>query len=448
MKKTLAVLLAGVLSVSMLAGCGSPSASNSSASAASAAASTGSATASSQGEPTKISVMCHASWRNDGNKAAFDYVEKKMNVKFEFEEEPEGDAGEQLIFAKISTGDAPDILWWQPASMANVKMGADKFEDVSGDWMKNYDANALKTPAYTINGKTISTAFGDASVFGMCYNKKVFSDNGVAIPKTWDDLLKACATFKAKSITPVYLSGKDAWTLQIMMLDGIGKDYKSDSTMIDKMDTNKLKWTGLSTTKTTLNNMKSMVDKGFVQESYLSDTYADAQNALLDGTAAMYPMASYIGPELAKITTDKDKLNNMGMFAIPGKTADAPATMGTPTGFYVPSASKNKDLAKKIVNELSSKDAAQAMYKVQSGIPFIKDVDGGAVGIMKDASTIINAGNVVVDPSNMTKYQKGALETYIQDMLVGNRDSNGVLSELDNDFTKQAKDAKDTNWSK
>lgn len=405
-------------------------------------------TADKTAEPTKINVLCHASWRTDGSKAAFDYVEKKLNVKFEFEGVPDGDAGEQLIFAKISSGEVPDILWWQGASTINVKMGANKFEDLSGikDWAADYDTKALATPVYTIDGRQIVGPFGDATLFGMCYNKKVFEDNGVAIPKTWDELVASCEVFKKAGVTPVYLSGKDAWTLQIIALDALGKEYAKNSSLIEGMDTNKIKWTDLSIMKQSLDNMKTLVDKGYVQDTYLSDTYADAQSALLDGTCAMYPMATWIQSELVKITDDKTKLENIGIFTIPGKEAGEAATMGTPMGFSVPSAGKNVDIAKKAIAELCSKEAIEAACAVQPGLPFIKGVNGNAIGLQKDASDIINGGKVAVGPADLTKYQKGPLETYIQDMLVGNTDSTGVLKSLNDDFTKQAEDAGDANW--
>lgn len=432
-KRILALTLVVGMMAGLLAGCGNSSKEQSK----------------SNDKTTEIDILCHASWRNDGNQAAFDYVEDKLNVKFKFEEVPDGDAGEQLIFAKISSGEVPDILWWQGASTVNAKMGADLFEDLSDirDWKSDYDTEALASRYYTVDNKQIVAPLGDATVFGMCYNKEVFEKNNVKIPTTWAEFEDACKVFKKAGVTPMYLSGKDAWTLQIMGLDAYGKEYAADENLVEEMDTNKKQFSQMTIMKNTLDEMDKLVKKGYVQDSFLSDTYVDAQTALLDGTCAMYPMASYIQTELAK-TADKDQLENLGIFAIPGDDGQQVATIGTPSGFCIPSAGDNVDLAKKVVAELSSKDAAEAMYAKQSGIPFIKGVDGNAVGIQKDAADIMADANVKkpVGPADLTKYQKGPLETYIQDMLVGNRSSDEVLKSLDDDFAKQANDAGDSNW--
>ncbi len=47
------------------------------------------------------------------------------------------------------------------------------------------------------------------------YNKKVFADNGVAVPTSYDEFLKVCETLKSKGILPVAMGGKDVWPCSI-----------------------------------------------------------------------------------------------------------------------------------------------------------------------------------------------------------------------------------------
>lgn len=438
LKKTISSILAIMLVAASTAGCSSASSGTESAAGQSGSASQDS-------NPTSLSVLCQSSWINAGTKAAFAVVEKSLNVKLEVEELPEGDAGNQLILAKMSTTEVPDILWWQSASTVNTLIGKDKFEDLSGDWQKNYDTTAIASRSYSADNKIIEAPFGDATVFGMCYNKAVFEKNGVKVPTTWAELLTACEKFKAAGVTPIYLSGKDSWTLQILPLDAFAKENKKSKTFVSDMETHKQTWSKLSDSKTVLNNMLEIVKKGFVQSTYLSDTYVDAQNALIDGKAAMYPQASWIAPELAKLTTDTAKLSNLGMFAIPNSDSNAIAAYAPPTGFLVPSAGKNKEFSKKVVNALCSKDAVTAMYKAQPGIPFIKGVEGNAIGIQKDAAALISNDKVYIQPA--MKYQYGALATFIQDMLIGNKKPEDVLKAMDDAYATKAKSVKDPNWN-
>jgi len=51
---------------------------------------------------------------------------------------------------------------------------------------------------------------------GLTYNKKIFADNNLQVPTTWDDFVKLCEALKAKGITPISIGGKD--TAGIIML--------------------------------------------------------------------------------------------------------------------------------------------------------------------------------------------------------------------------------------
>jgi raffinose/stachyose/melibiose transport system substrate-binding protein len=45
----------------------------------------------------------------------------------------------------------------------------------------------------------------------MGYNKRVFSKLGIAVPKTFEDLLSACDTIHKSGLTPISLGNKEAW---------------------------------------------------------------------------------------------------------------------------------------------------------------------------------------------------------------------------------------------
>lgn len=115
-KKVVSILLCAAMGMTALAGCGNSSGSGSAASEPAAAVqeesreSTEEATQAGESQESAaaentavdgggetLNVMCHSSWRTDEANAVFDYVAEKCNVKFEFEEVPEGGSGNELI---------------------------------------------------------------------------------------------------------------------------------------------------------------------------------------------------------------------------------------------------------------------------------------------------------------------------------------------------------------
>ena len=409
--------------------------------------STAAAEAAVDGGGETLNVLCHSSWRTDEANAVFDYVAEKCNVKFEFEEVPEGSSGNELIFAKMQSGEVPDILWWQGAKTSATEIGEDLFVELSGDWVNDYNASILESPNQTYNGKLICAPFGDVTVFGMCYNKKVFADNQIEIPQTWDEMMAACETLKAAGVTPMYVSGTtdNEWTLQIIPIDARLKQESIVPGSMDSLNSHEKLWTDMEYMQLTFDRMKEMKDKGYIQDTFLSDSYADAQEALLTGTAAMYSQATWIYAELTKLAESQEELENIGFFPIPATEAkDSIAYTETPTGFVVPKEGKKVDLAVQIVGELVTKEAMTEYYKMHQGIPAVNGVDVKLTSIPADVSALIEAGKTSTLPN--TIYSTPSMASDVQAMLAGDKTPKDVLAGYDTDWDTYAKEAGNPDW--
>ena len=463
----ISILLCAALGITTLAGCGGASGGTTVASEPAAAVaeeskesaapesteaaesqeSTVAAEAAVDGGGETLNVLCHSSWRTDEANAVFDYVAEKCNVKFEFEEVPEGSSGNELIFAKMQSGEVPDILWWQGAKTSATEIGEDLFVELSGDWVNDYNASILESPNQTYNGKLICAPFGDVTVFGMCYNKKVFADNQIEIPQTWDEMMAACETLKAAGVTPMYVSGTtdNEWTLQIIPIDARLKQESIVPGSMDSLNSHEKLWTDMEYMQLTFDRMKEMKDKGYIQDTFLSDSYADAQEALLTGTAAMYSQATWIYAELTKLAESQEELENIGFFPIPATEAkDSIAYTETPTGFVVPKEGKKVDLAVQIVGELVTKEAMTEYYKMHQGIPAVNGVDVKLTSIPADVSALIEAGKTSTLPN--TIYSTPSMASDVQAMLAGDKTPKDVLAGYDTDWDTYAKEAGNPDW--
>lgn len=466
-KKMISILLCAALGITTLAGCGGASGGTTVASEPAAAVaeeskesaapesteaaesqeSTAAAEAAVDGGGETLNVLCHSSWRTDEANAVFDYVAEKCNVKFEFEEVPEGSSGNELIFAKMQSGEVPDILWWQGVKTSATEIGEDLFVELSGDWVNDYNASILESPNQTYNGKLICAPFGDVTVFGMCYNKKVFADNQIEIPQTWDEMMAACETLKAAGVTPMYVSGTtdNEWTLQIIPIDARLKQESIVPGSMDSLNSHEKLWTDMEYMQLTFDRMKEMKDKGYIQDTFLSDSYADAQEALLTGTAAMYSQATWIYAELTKLAESQEELENIGFFPIPATEAkDSIAYTETPTGFVVPKEGKKVDLAVQIVGELVTKEAMTEYYKMHQGIPAVNGVDVKLTSIPADVSALIEAGKTSTLPN--TIYSTPSMASDVQAMLAGDKTPKDVLAGYDTDWDTYAKEAGNPDW--
>lgn len=246
-------------------------------------------------ELPELTLMLQTSDESNGLLAAVDYVNahaEEIGAKLILEKVPDGDQGEQVIQVRYAGGeDVPDILYFQPVSYTNSRLSvADNFVDLTAnDYSYLYSDSYLRTPGYLLDGKLYNLPIATGGGMYMFYNKDVLAASGITeVPTTWDAFLADCEAIKANGISPVYYSGVDTWTLQFFALMGWYSDYAPEDAQAfaDAMSTNQKHWSDMNGFIDSIGKIKELVDLGYVQETYLSDTYQQAQQALLDGTCA------------------------------------------------------------------------------------------------------------------------------------------------------------------
>lgn len=405
-------------------------------------------------ELPELTLMLQTSDESNGLLAAVDYVNahaEEIGAKLILEKVPDGDQGEQVIQVRYAGGeDVPDILYFQPVSYTNSRLSvADNFVDLTAnDYSYLYSDSYLRTPGYLLDGKLYNLPIATGGGMYMFYNKDVLAASGITeVPTTWDAFLADCEAIKANGISPVYYSGVDTWTLQFFALMGWYSDYAPEDAQAfaDAMSTNQKHWSDMNGFIDSIGKIKELVDLGYVQETYLSDTYQQAQQALLDGTCAFYAQGDWVVGELEKIDADKTA-SSIGAFLIP--LADhLYCGVGVNKGFYVSKNGKNPELAQKVMEALVSPEAQQAYFDAQSGIPIANGVTADLKGPYADIKNILDTADLSPQWTDFCKYSKGPLETYISEVLVGTKTSADVAAALDADFAKAAIDAGDPNWN-
>ena len=355
-------------------------------------------------ELPELTLMLQTSDESNGLLAAVDYVNahaEEIGAKLILEKVPDGDQGEQVIQVRYAGGeDVPDILYFQPVSYTNSRLSvADNFVDLTAnDYSYLYSDSYLRTPGYLLDGKLYNLPIATGGGMYMFYNKDVLAASGITeVPTTWDAFLADCEAIKANGISPVYYSGVDTWTLQFFALMGWYSDYAPEDAQAfaDAMSTNQKHWSDMNGFIDSIGKIKELVDLGYVQETYLSDTYQQAQQALLDGTCAFYAQGDWVVGELEKIDADKTA-SSIGAFLIP--LADhLYCGVGVNKGFYVSKNGKNPELAQKVMEALVSPEAQQAYFDAQSGIPVANGVTADLKGPYADIKNILDTARLVTE---------------------------------------------------
>lgn len=239
------------------------------------------------------------------------------------------------------------------------------------NWQGSFSSAALTF--VTADGKVWGAPVELATVL-FYYNTEMFKANNVAVPKTFDDLLGACKTFKAKGIIPISLGmNKAAWTgdfhyQYLVTRQGGLEPFRKAIT----------RETGGTFEDTVFVQagklLQQMVDNGCFQDGFLGAEYVSMRQLLGQEKAAMTLMGSWLPGQIA--TEFPAFLPKMDYFRFPviagGKGVDTDIVGGTNAAFAISKGTKYQKEAIALLKEFTSDATAADVLGVAKRLPAVK----------------------------------------------------------------------------
>ncbi len=161
---------------------------------------------------------------------------------------------------------------------------------------------------------------------GVFFNEKIFIENGLTVPKTWDQFLTLINTLKSKNITPFAGGFADGgmkyWLDELILMEG----GVAEHSYVPKFGV-------VNSWARAVNDFKSLYDAGVFNADCMNTTQADAITMFNEGKAAMIVTNS------KEIVTESSDVDNMGVFALPltttGKKNIGDIICDYDTGVYI-----------------------------------------------------------------------------------------------------------------
>ena len=298
---------------------------------------------------------------------------------------------DQLLSTKLQSGDLWDVfIRYVGQPKMQTYQPDQNLVDLSAEPWVSRVAPGVKAFITYSDGKVYAMPSGAPATLDIVYNKKVFADLGIAVPKTNADLFAALDKIKAGGkVTPIYLAAKDSWPLSGFISAGWPNIAASNPGVIDKLNKNEIKWADIPEFKA----MVAMIDKyrtsGYFNKDLSAATYDSDIAAVGEGKAAM----TYIGDFMYGSLHERYPSADIGMFPQPTDSGDANIDVTGPGGFYVSKTSKNIDAAKSLLNFLASKDAQEQLLKIEPGTSLYTDVASNPANpLQADVQSYVAAG--------------------------------------------------------
>jgi raffinose/stachyose/melibiose transport system substrate-binding protein len=361
-----------------------------------AGCSSGNEPATSEGgqEGTTLTLLMDNQTSPAGIEAVAKEFEKKTNIKTEIELRPGGGEGDNLVKTRLATGDMTDLVYYNSGSLMQALNPEQNFVDLSSEPFMDTLIDSYKQTVAS-GDKVFGIPVGSVMVGAWFYNKKVYEELGLSVPKTWDELMANNEKIKAAGKTAVIGTFKDDWTTQLVFLADNYNVLAESPNFADDFTANKAKIASTPAALRSFEKLAELHEKGYLNEDFLATNYDAGLKMLAEGTGAHYPMLSFAIPVLAQ--NFPDQIEDIGIFAQPGDSAeDNGITAWMPASVYINKNSDKTDAAKEWVEYFVSPEATEIyMSAVKPEGPYaIKDVElpDDVYGAVKDVLPYFNEG--------------------------------------------------------
>lgn len=265
-------------------------------------------------------VLNMGSWRTD-DKAQMDKLlalytsEVAPNVEIVFQPINPPDYNATLRL-QLENGTGPDLMYARSYATGVELFEAGFFADCSNiPGLKDNFSDSNLAPWRTPSGKMFAVPFAAVS-HAVYYNKDIFAEAGVSIPKTWEDFMAVCETLKSKGYTPLANGLGDEWDILECFFLGMLPNYigGADQRVLYENGTKALNDQNFVDAYTDIAGVKPYLPSGFE-----AVTYNDSQALFSSKGAAMFIDGSWT------ISVYNDVDFNWGVFAVPARSGKSTA---------------------------------------------------------------------------------------------------------------------------
>lgn len=214
------------------------------------------------------------SWRTDdvaqwkGLIADFNKAYPGIEVRFDPTNPPDYNATLRL---QLESGTGPDVFYARSGDVGKSLFKDGYMLDLSAEpFMAKFDA-ASKFFWQSDDGKSFGMPLFAISQ-GIYYNKKIFSDNKIAIPKTWEELLAAAKKLSDKRITPFANGTKDEWDINEVLFQTLAPTYVGGVDGRKALESGAKKWNDASVEAAfkAVSDLAPYLPRGFAAVDYNS----------------------------------------------------------------------------------------------------------------------------------------------------------------------------------
>jgi raffinose/stachyose/melibiose transport system substrate-binding protein len=383
-------------------------------------------------------------------KLAEDFNAANPDIKVEIETRPQGGDGDNIVKTKLATGDMADVFSYNTGSLFQQINPEQNLVPLTSEPYMDNVSDSYK-PVVTSGSEVYGVPVGTGSAGGVMYNKKVYEQLGLSVPKTWDEFMENSRKVKDAGIDPIIQTYQTTWTSQLFVLGDFANVAAANPTFAEDYTANKVKYATDPAAIKGFEHQEEAFKAGLFNEDFASATYAQGLEKLVNGEGAHYPILSFALPEIQ--VSYPDKINDLGIFPLPSDDASKnPLTVWLPGGVYLPKSTQNVEEAKKFLAFIASKEGCDSQTEaVGANGPYLVegcDLPDDVPAAVKDMLPFFEDESKNSPALEFLSPVKGpALEQITVEVGSGIRSAKDGAALYDEDVKKQAQQLNLPGWN-
>ena len=204
----------------------------------------------------------------------------------------------------------------------------------------------------------------------VIYNKEIFAEHDLEVPRTWDELIEVCETLEADGVTPFYATFREPWTIGQGWFDysvGGSIDTVEFFERLNELGEDVGPNSPVSFEKTMVPPTDQMLEltQNYVNKDADGKGYGDGNSAFANGEAAMYMQGPWALGEIELAAPDLE----LGTFPLPmtDDPDDLEVRVNLDLAAWIPQDSSNKEAAREFLSYLFQQDVMDEYNASQLG---------------------------------------------------------------------------------
>ena len=304
-------------------------------------------------------TLTMGSWRTDDvqqMKAVLkEFTKQNPGIKVEFQPTNPPDYNATLRL-QLESGTGPDVMYARSFATGEQLFKDGYFTDVTAiAGMGDSYTTGTRAPWTAKDGSAFAIPFVAVS-HGIYYNKDIFKELNLSMPKDWDEFLAVCQSIKDAGYIPLANSLGDEWDIAEVVFMNIAPNFIGGYEGRLAYDSGEKKFDGPEVVKL-FEAMASLAP--YLPAGFEALTYNDSSALFATGSAAMYFDGSW------SIGNYKDVDFEWGILPPPPPAGSSKeyVTFHADAGMAINAATEHKAEAEILLKWFGSKAGAEALAK-------------------------------------------------------------------------------------